>query len=900
LTGERPPKNSKRNDSTRHGPGQVRSKKVRSGRGNCTAGGLEATGAYSGDRSPSYSECDEGACGTPSSNSGTADPGPREPVSTHEGLGNDTETECRDILHGNAPSHAAGDEIQRGNDLSGCSATGGRRAPLLQSHSRTASASEIFIEPTDSSRCQVNDIVPVEVRQSTRGPTKGTRRKALARSGSGVPVGGLQVRPVRCAGSIKVYTPRPQVEPRTVFVQEDAADDSALLSGTNVTLVTKGSCNIPVEPGLFHERDPAVNSSYSDRGPGLGGETIRKPQSEPARIEIATEHEPSFTGGEPVAGGPSSEKGCIFVKNIVPEPWSVRSLTFTPAEWEMIRRPAEDVDIAMNMVSSTAMLNVSITAESKTTKVRARRIPCALPLAPITTNRIRYDRLLSLSVDPHPELLESLDIIVGEKGANFVLKHPDFRSIRGANKTKVSRHLLKEMPDLVDQGTFEESIPTDDDLYVSLFKVPKAGNVNARLIGDCGPINVLLPKPGDMGLKGVREVIIGLLRQNYLLQKDAESCFYQFLMNRRLSELLKVRVGDQRGRFRVYMWRVMTMGLNHAPKMCQRTSNHIAENAKFIANTIATAFLEAWVDNFLFGTRTEADMDALEAGFDTTAEFVNLKMKPNEPKARTMEAIGLLFDVTNNVAARHWVSLAPKQVDIMQTKLDALKPRMTFREFLELFGLSMWANFTVGRRPLVHWCGVLNYVRAGAREMHSGGMNAWDILRDIPHAVVHELANMVRELMVARVYLEDLEFEDSYDHHVWTDAALGTKLMSYVMRTERGTWAAVQSHECESIFVPELLAMCNAVLTVPVGLHLRGDNKAARRALIKGHSTSDAGNLILARLYESLEQPPRVKISYVPTKCNVADAMSRGERWVPLPQSRCTHEEFPEEIRWVC
>lgn len=722
----------------------------------------------------------------------------------------------------------------------------------------------------------------------------------------GIAVGILQVGSIRDQSSIEIHSNGPKMGKDDVHVQSVTERPEVMLSGINNTLHQKRRGDVLDEHGLFDERNPLTDCTYPNRGSGPSSEEVRGPKPEPTGTEKAAGNEQSTNDGVAVRDktvprtNEKTTEACVFTQRVIPKPLHINSLEFSQEELSILNSTCDELDLEMNMVSSTAMLNVTVTSDQGATKLRARRMPCALPLAPITGNRICYENLLELPIPPHPELLKSMDVVVGELGAQMVRGHPDFHKVRQTMQGRVSRHLLPEMPDLVGNGLFDETYPTSEDLYVSLFKVPKAGNINARLIGDCGPVNPLLPKPGDMGLLSVHVMILGLLSTFVLLQKDADSCFYQFLINPMLSELLKVRVGNKRGHFKVYRWKVMTMGLNHAPKMCQRTANHMTSNAKAMANLSGGGFLEPWVDNFLFGTKTNEDMDRLERCFDDVARAVNMKMKPNVPRGNTMEALGLKFDVSHPDAECHWVQLTDKQRLIMLEGLKMLSNNMPFRNFLELFGLSMWANFTVGRRPLVHWCKVLGYVRSTARQMHNAGTEAWDCIRAVPDGVVDDLRDMVEFLTAARVTLGDLTSPQRYDNHVWTDAALGHHLMAYVRKMDGDLFAAAHPHNTEAIFVAELLAMCNAVLTFPVGMHLHSDNKAARRALLKGHSTSDAGNIILGRLYETVKQAPKVIISYVPTKCNISDAMSRGETWVPIPSAPCRHEDPPELIQWIC
>ena len=66
-----------------------------------------------------------------------------------------------------------------------------------------------------------------------------------------------------------------------------------------------------------------------------------------------------------------------------------------------------------------------------------------------------------------------------------------------------------------------------------------------------------------------------------------------------------------------------------------------------------------------------------------------------------------------------------------------------------------------------------------------------------------------------------------------------------------------------------------------------GDNEAATRAVLRGHSASYMGDVILTKWIVSGTSPARV--GGIPTACNIVDPLTRGERRL---KPFCFHHHF--------
>jgi hypothetical protein len=112
---------------------------------------------------------------------------------------------------------------------------------------------------------------------------------------------------------------------------------------------------------------------------------------------------------------------------------------------------------------------------------------------------------------------------------------------------------------------------------------------------------------------------------------------------------------------------------------------------------------------------------------------------------------------------------------------------------------------------------------------------------------------------------------------------------------------SMATHREMEIFVAELLAAADTLLTAsreaPKSvIEYRGDNSAAVNAILRGHSGSGKGNLVLRRLVETVGHDA-FRVGWVPSKCQMADGLSRGDDRPVLP---CTHEHATHNVRWRC
>jgi len=574
--------------------------------------------------------------------------------------------------------------------------------------------------------------------------------------------------------------------------------------------------------------------------------------------------------------------------------FDVKSLPFTRGEMAFLESSETDpqVDLDILMESSGKKRKIKFSVDGVRNDIRPPRAPCNLPLAKITERKIYYEKLLGLPIEPSPALIEALSWIISDRLKKHVESHPLFQSTRAKSNHHVSRYLASDMKYLHDTKVFVEKSWSPCTLEIPIFKVPKSDGTTSRLIGDARPVNRLLPKQGPMGLPDLPVLILSLLQQRVLYQLDAKSYFYAFSMCEATSDIFGIRWGDRRGRFYTSRWNVMPQGFMLAPRIAQFTSLHIAKNT---LQGDKDSILAPWIDNFLFGAADRHQMDILISKFQNICEAINLDIKPPEtPPGVTMDALGLHFDVSSPDIDDHYVELQSKFKENMAENEALISSRMTPRQYFQVFGSCMWANYAVARQPLCRWSTALATIRSMAISLHRDGRReSWDEAVDVDPIAVRELFDMSRLLCNCRRTFRSLKNVSS-DTDVFTDAsqwAWGYLTTAPHLAGEHRT------HSIQDIFVAELLAACDAWYTLASKVpNLHVDNTAAVGALLKGHSSTGRGNLILSRLYQFLPLDARAWVTTVPTACQRADLLSRG---VYAAGPHCGHNHVSRPAGWL-
>jgi len=766
----------------------------------------------------------------------------------------------------------------------------------------------------------------------THGFAKGREVSTLSSRNSDASVGKFQKRPLRRTGSGEVHchsTPVPATPPETRVgylprsiprAEENKLDFKCTLHSSNCSYSSGGG-------RLLKCRDSHTHRSHSHVRPPPSGTEVHRSQSQSTRVTV-TNQDVSNTGSNLRTAVDSDKfsfsdtEKCIANSKLLPhfmvsshlnisnvpkgllektsealrldDLLQIVALPFTKEELLFLRssEPDPEVNVYTVMESSGKRKKIKFSVDGDFCQIKPPRGPCNLPLAPITKKRIDYNKLLSLPVPPSPELVDVLSWIRTDRLKRHVEAHPLFWESKNATSHHVSRHLAGDMPYLHDIKVFKKGSWSYSTIEIPVFKVPKSDHTSSRLIGDARGVNKLLPTLGQMGLPDLPSLIRQLLQYRVLYQLDARSYFYAFGMSKDASDVFGVRWGNRRGRFTTSHWDVMLQGFSLAPHIAQHSSLHLSKNT---IHDMEDVMLAPWVDNFLFGTMNNQDMEKLITRFNCICSEVNVELKPPElPPGTTMDALGLHFDVSASDVNYHFVELQPAFRESMVEDDAFIGALMTPRQYFQVFGACMWANYAVARQPLCRWGHALATLREMAIMIQkSGSRETWDEPVSVSSEAVADLRNMSLFLRNARMYYRNIqEVPTSVD--LFTDAS--NWAWGYLKTTPRLA-GQHRPHAIQDIFVAELLAACDAWNTFSSEVpNLHVDNTAAVGALLKGHSSSGRGNLILSRLYEYLPQGARARITTVPTDCQRADLLSRGVIAAGPP---CGHHHVSKPVGWV-
>eukprot|EP00760_Papus_ankaliazontas_P019551 PhM_4_TR18036/c2_g1_i8/m.37322 len=236
----------------------------------------------------------------------------------------------------------------------------------------------------------------------------------------------------------------------------------------------------------------AVNTTHANGGPEPSGTEVRGCFSE-------------STGGQ-AADADESRTVELPVSRKGPK---MPTLSFTKEDILILTGEEEAVWVPIaEPYYGPASGAICIREDGHIRKVRPARTACTAPLCPITPNRIDLEACMGLPIPPTEKEREVLGMLQGRAIRRKLLKNLPM-------ERKVSRKFSHEdIKCMREWGVIEQR--RNVDMVHPAFKVPKGKG--SRLIVDCGELNQRLPKPGDMGLPKLHEVLDGLLENEIVAQ----------------------------------------------------------------------------------------------------------------------------------------------------------------------------------------------------------------------------------------------------------------------------------------------------------------------------------------------------------------------------------------------
>jgi hypothetical protein len=342
-----------------------------------------------------------------------------------------------------------------------------------------------------------------------------------------------------------------------------------------------------------------------------------------------------------------------------------------------------------------------------------------------------------------------------------------------------------------------------------------------------------------------------------MAQVDARSFFYQFKLDKSAQRLFGCTMVATRGAQRHLRFAVLPMGFKYAPGIAQHTSMHILKNMKW------SGVKRAWVDNFLFGGESVEHVHEGLREFLGLCRFVGLDVKPAEV-GTSLTVLGARMDLSNKT-----VSPTEEAVQALKEAWAAL-PHPTPRKIFRFMGTALWQLVAIHRVPLCVIEPAIEVMRTVLPDKH--GWDAPCQLSTEENQALKAVLGLTEKGRFSRAQRSDkvsLWWSDASEAHlgwVWGQDAV-----------------AIARTPIRGIFARELLAGATALLNAERAhevARLCIDNKAAERALIRGLSSSRAGNIILRRLYEA-NLVKQHEVTWVSTTIQRADNPSRGILTLP-------------------
>jgi hypothetical protein len=490
-------------------------------------------------------------------------------------------------------------------------------------------------------------------------------------------------------------------------------------------------------------------------------------------------------------------------------------------------------------------------------RVRPARRVCLSPLALITANRINLE---AFDLLPHPP----------SQSLRCWWKWLEGRHIRrfleagGAEKVRISRKLSRaDVDGLRDWGVMGGCRRKPSRVH-PLFKVAKGSE--ARLIMDCRSVNKALPKPGEMGLPTIHEVFDAMVQREWLIQADGRSYFYQFRLDEDAQDLFGACVVPIRGKKRWLRMSVLPMGYSFAPGIAQQTSLALIGNVRLQDGEYGTA----WVDNFLFATQTRERAVEVVKSLQEVSNTVGLELKPDILVARSMVVLGAVVDAENKR-----ITPTPEMLAAVHEAREEWALRSTPRTLFRLAGSAIWVLYAIARHPLCMHEAAIQHMSEIAKTTF-GDTTAWD-----RSYIRTEMQTKAMDRLVAAAKQASWEHKPRKGTSAWSwsDASnVGLGLVLDKGPGDEEEWFMMAKLDA-SVFVNELLGAIGGILHADrsgkIATHWV-DNSAACRAIIRGISSSRAGNLLLRKLCETEIEDDHT-LGWVRTSIQRADALSRGE-----------------------
>ena len=442
-----------------------------------------------------------------------------------------------------------------------------------------------------------------------------------------------------------------------------------------------------------------------------------------------------------------------------------------------------------------------------------------------------------------------------------------------------SRRMRKHLARLTYYKVVRAVNTRDIRVVTNFFTVDKK-DLTLRLVVDGRKVNVLMKPPPNMELPEIHAVIDYLMENEYACTCDGKSYFYQVPISDEVGTMFCTNLAGTRGNFVPVAMTKMPMGWSYAPAIAQKISQTLltTEDGRVLGM--------AWIDNFIFAGRTQAEVSANFEEFLSRCRRANVKLDTDSPPiTTTLAVLGMEVDLEKKSYRLNEEWVAKRKFQPSST--------MTPREVYEITGSCIWHDH-VKKIPLCHQERNIEVIRRVASRM--AVEPAWDTPIAMAPGEVDSLtewvkalrANVPKHWIPREAPILDL-WSDAADEQ-WASLLLEDDIL---IAADQGVFTGAPRDW--HIFVKEAYA-ADKVLQATKGISRRIgiDNLPLVQCMRRGFSANRLVNAFIRTWDLDNIQP-----IWIPTTKQLADAFTRGVKlpnWVPNLDSYAAKPTAPRGL----
>ncbi|CAL8096456.1 unnamed protein product [Orchesella dallaii] len=436
-------------------------------------------------------------------------------------------------------------------------------------------------------------------------------------------------------------------------------------------------------------------------------------------------------------------------------------------------------------------------------------------------------------------------------------REPSYRNLLNTDVTAINDCISK----LLVTQAIEKCIDETGQFISTVFTVPKSDGSN-RFVINLKELNKFVDSP-HFKMEDIR-MVMSLLKQNYyMVVLDQCEAFHRIPIVSHHKKYLRFRWEGQ-----LYQFICLPFGLNVSPWLFTKMMKPVFGSLRAKGHE-SVSYLD---DSLLFGKNTQDCITNRSTTIklcENLGLHINYKKSQLEPSQR-VKYLGFIFD-SNKLT----IELPPSKVETLKSKcINSLrKQTLSIHDLAELSGYLNAATPAMKYSPL--YIRELENIKTVELRNHNGNYSAKVSLND-------------RARLDLQWWLKAMEKpyqlipNDSYDITLFSDASMSGWGATDTINSTKGSWSSYQ----QSLHINELELLAvyygiQALVKIQnISILLRVDNTTAVSYINRyGGCRATQCHEIARMIWEYCESKNlSMRASYVNTKSNIADALSRSTR----------------------